>query len=144
GFPVPEYVANRGHQPSFAGMPHPRDKYASTPAARALFHNADGELKRTGEPYVNPDQAATMERIATHGAADFYRGELAETIIADFEANGAYVSREDLANYQPVVEPPLQVSYRDVEVNSSAAPGGGLLTLQILKILEQFDLSSLD
>jgi gamma-glutamyltranspeptidase / glutathione hydrolase len=68
GFPMPEYVANRGHQPSLPGMPHPRDKYAATPAARALFHNADGELKRTGEHYVNPDQAATMERIATHGA----------------------------------------------------------------------------
>ena len=144
GFPVPEYVASRGHQPSLPGMPHPRDKYAATPAARALFHNADGELKRTGEHYANPDQAATMERLATVGADDFYRGALAETIIADFEANGAFVTREDLASYQPSIEPPLRVRYRDVEVHSSAVPGGGLLTLQALNICGQFDLASLE
>jgi gamma-glutamyltranspeptidase / glutathione hydrolase len=54
GFPMPEYVTNRGHQPSIPGMPHPRDKYASTPAARELFHNADGEIKRTGDRMSTP------------------------------------------------------------------------------------------
>ncbi|HSJ29298.1 MAG TPA: gamma-glutamyltransferase family protein [Acidimicrobiia bacterium] len=144
GFPMPEYVTNRGHQPSLPGMPHPRDKYASTPAARALFHNADGEIKRTGEPYANPDQAATLQRIATHGADDFYRGELADVIVADFEANGAFVTREDLAGYAPVIEQPLTTTYRGLEVASSAVPGGGLLTLQVLNILQQFDLAAME
>jgi gamma-glutamyltranspeptidase/glutathione hydrolase len=144
GFPMPEYVASRGHQPSLPGMPHPRDKYASTAAARSLFHNEDGELKRTGEPYANPDQATTMERIAEYGSDDFYRGELADVIVADFEANGAFVTRADLAAYEPIVEAPLRITYRDVEVASAAVPGGGLLTLQVLNILDEFDVGSLE
>jgi len=144
GFPMPEYVTSRGHQPSLPGMPHPRDKYASTPAARALFHNEQGEIKRTGESYANPDQARTLERIVEFGAHDFYRGGLADVIVADFEANGAFVTRTDLASYEPVIEPPLRTVYRDVEVASAAVPGGGLLTLQILNILRQFDVASLE
>jgi gamma-glutamyltranspeptidase / glutathione hydrolase len=144
GFPIPEYVASRGHQPSLPGMPDPWEKYASTPAARALFHGPDGRLKRTGDPYANPDQARTLERLATVGARDFYEGGLAEVIVADFEANDAFVTREDLAGYHPVVERPLIVDYRGYEVASSAAPGGGILMLQVLNILEQFDLAAMD
>ena len=143
GFPVPEYVASRGHQPVIPGMPHPRDKYASTDAARALFHDAHGDIMRTGDFYVNPDQAATMERLARDGADSFYQGELGDLISADLDKNGAFVTREDLARYTPVVEPPLSVSYRGYDVASSAVPGGGLLTLQVLKILEQFDLAAM-
>ncbi|HVR32248.1 MAG TPA: gamma-glutamyltransferase [Acidimicrobiia bacterium] len=144
GFPMPEYVTNRAHQPSLPGMPHPRDKYASTPDARALFHNADGFIKQTGEPYANPDQAAILERIATHGADYFYRGELADLIVTDFEENGAFVTRDDLAGYQPIVEAPLLTTYRDVGVASAAVPGGGLLTLQVLNVLQEFDLATLE
>lgn len=144
GFPIPEYVASRGHQPSLPGMPDPWEKYASTPAARALFHGPDGRLKRTGDPYSNPDQARTLERLASVGARDFYEGGLAEVIVADFEANDAFVTREDLAGYRPVVERPLIVDYRGYEVASSAAPGGGILMLQVLNILEQFDLPAMD
>lgn len=143
GFPIPEYVASRGHQPVIPGMPHPRDKYASTDPARALFHNAHGDIKNTGEFYVNPDQAATMQTIADLGADTFYRGELGDLISADLDANGAFVTREDLASYSPVVEPPLTVNYRGVAIASAAVPGGGLLTLQALKILERFDLAAM-
>lgn len=144
GFPMPEYVTNRGHQPSLPGMPHPRDKYASTPSARALFHNEEGEIKRTGEFYSNPDQAGVIERLASEGARDFYEGQIADVIVADFEANGAFVTREDLASYRPVVTEPLRSTYRGHEIASAAVPGGGLLTLQVLNILEQFDLASME
>ena len=143
GFPIPEYVASRGHQPAIPGMPHPRDKYASTDAARALFHNERGDIKNTGEFYVNPDQARILEMIAGAGADIFYKGELGDRISADLDANGAFVTREDLFGYRPVVEAPLRVSYRGLEVASSAVPGGGLLTLQALKILEHFDLAAM-
>lgn len=144
GFPLPEYVASRGHQPSLPGMPHPRDKYAATPAARALFLGDDGEIKRAGAFYSNPDQAETLERLAKHGARDFYEGGLADVIVADFEANGAFVTRQDLVGYHPIVEEPLRSTYRGTELASAAVPGGGLLTLQILNILEQFELGSME
>ncbi len=143
GFPVPEYVASRGHQPIIPGMPHPRDKYVSTDAARALFHDASGNILRTGDFYVNPDQADTMAEIARDGAETFYTGRLADRIAADLDANGAFVTRQDLATYEPVIESPLRVSYRGLDMASSAVPGGGLLTLQVLKILEQFDLAAM-
>jgi gamma-glutamyltranspeptidase / glutathione hydrolase len=144
GFRVPEYVAAHGRQPIVPELPHPRDMYAWNDAARSLFYGPSGNLKETGEPYRNPDQARSLERIARHGGEDFYTGELAETIVRDFEANGAFVTRGDLASYRPVVEAPLRVSYRGVDVASAAVPGGGLLTLQALRILERFDLARLD
>ncbi|HET9026163.1 MAG TPA: gamma-glutamyltransferase [Trueperaceae bacterium] len=144
GFRIPEYVAEHVRLPMLPELPHPKDKYAVNKAARDLFHGDDGYMLETGHFYRNPDQAQSLERIATNGARDFYTGGLAERILADFEANDAFVTREDLANYRPVVEPPLKITYRGHEVASSAVPGGGLLTLQILNVLEQFDLSQLD
>src|SRR5690606_38648305 len=118
--------------------------YAWNDAARALFHGPTGDMIETGHAYANPDQARSLERIARNGPEEVYTGELAEEIIADFEANGAFVTREDLANYRPVVEPPLKTTYRGYEVVSSAVPGGGLLTLQVLNVLEHFDIASFE
>lgn len=125
-------------------LPHPREKYAVNDAARALFHGPTGYMIETGEFYRNPDQARSLERIAEHGPREFYTGALADEIMTDFEANGAFVTREDMANYRPVTEPPLRIDYRGYEVVSSAVPGGGLLMLQILNVLEQFDLASME
>lgn len=143
GFPVPDYMANRGHQPIIPGMPHPRDKYASTAPARALFHDERGNIKGTGDWYVNPDQSTTLQQIAREGSDTFYRGSLGDRISADLDANGAFVTRQDLADYRPVVEQPLEIDYRGSTILSSAVPGGGLLTLQVLKILERFDLAEM-
>ncbi|MBX3140533.1 MAG: gamma-glutamyltransferase [Trueperaceae bacterium] len=145
GFHVPEYMAQHYRQLFLPGLPHPRDKYAHNPAARALFRNSDeSDLKERGEFYSNPDQARVLRRLAEAGPEDFYTGEIAEVIANDFEANGAFVTREDLASYRPVVEPALDSTYRGYDVVSTALPGGGLLLLQILNILEQFDLSSME
>lgn len=145
GFPVPEYMAAHYRQLFMPGLPHPRDKYAHNEAARSLFRNEAGtELKERGEYYRNPDQARTLERLASHGPEDFYAGEIADVIVRDFEANGAFVSRQDLATYRPVVEPTVNSTYRGYEVASTALPGGGLLLLQILNVLEQFDIGSME
>lgn len=144
GYAVPEYIAMRVRKPMLPELPHPKDKYACNDDARRLFHGPDGLMMETGHPYSNPEQAETIRKIAARGYRDFYEGELADTIIRDFEANGAFVTREDLAGYQVVHEQPLQVSYRGHQIASAAVPGGGLLTLQILKFLERFDLASLE
>ena len=144
GFLMPEYIAMHMRTPFLPGMPHPRDKYAVNDAARAIFKNADGDIKGAGEPYANPDQARTLERLATHGARDFYSGGIAEVIAEDFERNGAFVTRDDLATYSPVIEQPLKIEYRGFEIASAAVPGGGLLTLQILNVLAQFDLGAME
>lgn len=144
GYHVPEFVAEHVRTSMLPELPHPKDRYAVNDAARALFHGPDGYMMETGHFYRNPDQARSLERIAANGPQEFYTGGLADEIVADFEANGAFVTREDLAGYQPVVEPPLRTTYRGYEVVSSAVPGGGLLTLQILNVLEQFDLARME
>jgi gamma-glutamyltranspeptidase/glutathione hydrolase len=144
GYLVPEYVAEHVRRPMLPELPHPRDKYAVNDAARALFHNAEGDMMDTGHPYANPDQARTLRRLAEHGPDDFYVGDLAERIVADFEANGAFVTRDDLAHYRPDVEAPVRSTYRGYDLSSSSVPGGGLLTLQILNVLENFELSAMD
>lgn len=144
GYLMPEYVASRVRKPMLPELPHPREKYAWNDEARRLFHGPTGFMKDTGEPYSNPDQARSIRQLGEYGYQDFYQGELADVIMADFEKNGSFVTRDDLASYQVAREQPLRLTYRGHEIASAAVPGGGLLTLQILKVLERFDLKSME
>jgi gamma-glutamyltranspeptidase / glutathione hydrolase len=142
GFVWPEYIAQYTRRAYLKGLPHPKDKYCATPGARALFMRDDTDMLEPGDHYRNVDQANSLRAIAEHGPGEFYTGGLADTIIEDFERNGAFVTREDLSGYQPWVDAPIEGSYRGHRIATSALPGGGLLLVQMLKVLEQFDLSS--
>ena len=144
GYPVPEYVAGFLREQLIEGLPHPSRRAQCTPAVQALWQKADGELKGRGDLYSNPDQARTFERLARHGPDDFYRGELADIIISDFDKNDAFVTRNDLENYRVRDDSPIQGTYRDCDVHTSPLPGGGLLLQQMLNVLGFFDLSSLE
>lgn len=119
------------------------ERLRHTPAGKALYCRPDGSPKRVGDRVVNPDLAATLEEIARSGADAFYRGDIAQTIAADMQENGGLLSREDLENYQPDINKPLWGQYRNVRVSTNNAPGGGPMLLQMLNILENFDLTSL-
>ncbi len=112
-----------------------------TAAARSLYTN-DGELKAIGERLVQPDYARTLRTLAREGPESFYQGEIAERIAEDFQANGGFITSEDLAAYRAEVKPPLESSYRDLRVVAPAPPAGGLPLLQMLNFLEGFDLAS--
>lgn len=144
GYPVLEQIASVSHSFVFPGMPTIEEHYTWSPEAKRLWLGEDGKLKRAGSPYRNPDQARTLKRLAEHGADDFYRGELSEIIVRDFEANGAYVTADDLRNYRIDEDRPLAATYRGLRVESAALPNGGLLVLHILKVLERFDLGRLE
>jgi gamma-glutamyltranspeptidase/glutathione hydrolase len=72
-----------------------------------------------------------------------YKGEIAEIIADDFQGNGGFITREDLANYRLVVERPLRAMYRDYQVFSAHPPSSGAQLIQLLNILEQLDLRSM-
>src|SRR5690606_15590875 len=99
-------------------MPYPSDRVGMlerigyTEASRALFFRNEKETYRPGDLLRNPDYAATLRRLAEAGPEDFYTGELAARMAADFEENGAFVTAEDLANYRVRVEQPLTTTYR--------------------------------
>lgn len=123
--------------------PNP-DRLRFSASGRHLYCRPDGRPKRTGDRVANPDYAATLSRIAEEGSAVFYEGELAELVLADFARNGGLLARADLESYRPRRLPPLVGTYRGHRVATNRPPGGGVMLLEMLNILEHFDLGSLD
>lgn len=116
-----------------------RDDIARQPAAASIFLKADGMPYAPGEVFRQPKLAMTLRRIATAGAADFYSGQIASAIVADMEANGGWITRDDLESFpQPAIVEPLTSTYRGYIVATLPPPFGGWVMLQILNILEQF------
>ncbi|RWK47260.1 MAG: gamma-glutamyltransferase [Mesorhizobium sp.] len=120
---------------------HERLRY--TESGRVTYCREDGSPKIVGDLVINSDLANTLELIARKGADVFYKGEIAEQIGEDMKANGGLISREDLATYVPRISDPLWGEYRGFRVATNQPPGGGLMLLQMLNILENFDLKDL-
>lgn len=119
------------------------DRLGYTQSGRELYFGADGKFKRIGERIVNTDMANSLKLIAKHGHEVFYQGEIAERIAADFEANDGLLTYEDLANYQLKWNQPLEGSYRTHRLTTNHPPGGGIMLVEMLNILEQFDLAGM-
>ena len=119
------------------------DRLGYTQSGRELYFGADGKFKRIGERIVNTDMANSLKLIAKHGHEVFYQGEIAERIAADFGANDGLLTYEDLANYQLKWNQPLEGSYRTHRLTTNHPPGGGIMLVEMLNILEQFDLAGM-
>ncbi|MDF1747519.1 MAG: gamma-glutamyltransferase [Alphaproteobacteria bacterium] len=119
------------------------DRLALTPSGRRIYFHADGTLKRPGERLENTDLAQTLRKIAKEGADVFYTGEIADTIAADMQANGGLLSADDLKNYQTTKCEPLWGRFRGYDIASNQPPGGGVMLIEMLQILENFDLKAL-
>lgn len=119
------------------------DRLAYSGSGRTLYCRPDGSPKRVGERIRNPDYAQTLVKIAKRGAQDFYTGELAALMIQDFAANGGFFIERDLAEYRPARRKPLESTYRDYRIKTNSPPGGGTMLLEMLNIVEHFDLEAL-
>jgi gamma-glutamyltranspeptidase/glutathione hydrolase len=117
-----------------------------TAAARALYYDADGAAKPAGAIIVNPALAATLQLIADKGADAFYEGPVAHDIAA--AAQGATpqgdLSVADLAAYQPKERAILCAPYRGHRVCGMGLPSGEATMLEILRLVEPFDLAQHD
>ncbi|NKC00020.1 MAG: gamma-glutamyltransferase [Pseudomonadales bacterium] len=120
------------------------DRLGLTVSGRDLYFRSDGSLKRVGERITNKDMATTLKRIAQHGHDIFYTGEIAEEISSDMSANGGLLSAADLAAYRTTWNDPLQSSYRGLDLATNQPPGGGVMLVEMLNILEHFDLRNLE
>ncbi len=105
---------------------------------------------KEGEPYAanellrQPDLARTLERIRDSGRDGFYLGETAELIVAYMESMGGLITREDLAAYEPIEQPPVRGTYRGWQILGMAPPSsGGVAVIQMLNVLEAYDLETL-
>jgi gamma-glutamyltranspeptidase/glutathione hydrolase len=103
----------------------------------------NGHAPKEGDIFRNPDLARTYRMIAKGGRDAFYEGPIAHTIDAYFKRIGGWLSYDDLRNHHSEWCDPLVTSYRGVDVYAMAANTQGLATLQMLNILENFDLRSM-
>ncbi|MBS0480332.1 MAG: gamma-glutamyltransferase [Proteobacteria bacterium] len=121
-----------------------KERLSTSAAARAAYYKPDGSAYLAGETVRYPDLAATLEAIAARGADGFYKGPVAEKFAADMKAHGGLITLADLASYRPVERQPLVGSYRGLTiVTTPPASAGGASVLNILNILENFDLKAL-
>ncbi|MEX2112864.1 MAG: gamma-glutamyltransferase, partial [Pirellulales bacterium] len=94
-----------------------------------------------GDRLVQPDLARTLRAFAADGADAFYRGPVAEQIVAEMRAGGGLVAAADLQGYQAKVRAPLHGTFRGYDIFSSPPPSsGGTCLVEMLNILENFDL----
>ena len=96
----------------------------------------NGRAPQAGELFCLPDHAATLETIGRDPDA-FYRGVLAEKMTDFLQENGGYLTKEDMASFQPEWVDPIGVDYRGYEVLEIPPNGHGIVALLALQILKQ-------
>ena len=133
GFPVDAHLA--------AGLNRVLARSGEFAELRRVYGKANGtERWQAGDRLVLKDLAGTLRRIADEGPDAFYQGAVADQIVAEMKASGGLISRADLAGYRAKVRTPLHGVYRGYDVYCPPAPSGGVCLVEMLNILENFDL----
>lgn len=116
---------------------------ALDPAIAAVFL-PDGEPLEAGDLLVQADYAATLRLIAAEGPQAVYGGDLGRRIADHLKSVGSFLRIEDLAGYRTIEREPVRGMYRGVEIVGPPPPcSGGVQTLQILNLLEAYDIGGL-
>ena len=134
GFPVTEVIA---------GYWRSAERYADRYPGWTETFLLRGRAPRAGEIFKNPRLARTYRWIAAGGRDAFYKGRIAEEIVAFSEKQGGLFTLKDFADHTSTWVDPVSTTYRGYQVWEIPPPGQGIATLQILNILEPFDLKSM-
>jgi gamma-glutamyltranspeptidase/glutathione hydrolase len=130
GFPV---------DPRYARIARLRERFLLGGVNTARTFLADNQAPQPGYLLRQPQLALTLELIAQQGRDGFYRGRVAQALVAAVNATGGAWSLTDLENYRVVERAPVRISYRGATIITAALPSGGGVTLaQALNILEQY------
>ena len=116
------------------------DRLGTTEASKEIYLK-DGRPRYPGENLAQKDLANTLKLVSEKGVEAFYKGEICQAMADDLEKNGSFVTRSDLENYRCTMSAPLCAEYRGYTIASNTPPGGGITLIQILKILEGYELS---
>ncbi|MCB0653017.1 MAG: gamma-glutamyltransferase [Saprospiraceae bacterium] len=112
------------------------------PGFKEIF-TIDGRGPEKGEIFKNPYLANTLEKIAKGGRDVFYKGEIARVIDQYMKENGGFLSYEDLASHKSEWVEPMATNYRGYDVWELPPNGQGIATLEMLNILEQYDIAAM-
>ena len=118
-----------------------KESMLSNEASNNKFYSANKDPIEIKSTFKQPNLAKSLFMISKKGADVFYRGEIAKWISEESLANGGLITLEDMASYEAKYREPIVTSYRGYKIISMApAASGGLVLLQTLNILENFDL----
>ncbi|WP_422007005.1 gamma-glutamyltransferase [Roseivirga pacifica] len=134
GFPVSELIAWYMEQgaKNLARFPGFKETYMP-----------NGRTPRKGEFFKNPGLANTLDKIAKGGIDAFYKGDIAKTVADYTEQLGGFLSEKDFADHTSEWVEPVSVNYRGYDVWELPPNGQGIAALQMLQILEQYDIKSM-
>ncbi len=136
GIPV-----NYSLQRQFAGN---KSRLMQYPSSAAKFYKEDGSDYTLGDTWYQPDLAHTLELIRDNGHDGFYAGENARRLASFMDSIGGIITEEDMARYRAVEREPIRGNYRGYEIVSMPPPSsGGVILVEMLNILEGFDLAAL-
>ncbi len=113
------------------------------PGTADTYYKGDGSPYRAGETLIQPAYAETLRKIMTGGRDVFYRGEIAQAMARDLQANGAVIDLDDLEQYVAEDSRIVRGSYRGYELVGTDVPAAGVLAIQALHIMENFDPDSM-
>lgn len=134
GFPVSEVVAYYWQMNA--------DRIGQYPGFATIFM-PNGNVPKKGDIFKNPGLAATYEKIATGGRDAFYKGDIARVIAAYMKDQNGYLRYEDLASHTSEWVTPVSSNYRGYDIWELPPNGQGIAALQILNILEQYDIEGM-
>ncbi len=133
GFPVSERIANEWHLPPALPLKECCSELDPDTIRTWLIK---GQAPKPGQLFKNPDLARTFRLLQTHGAAAFYRGEIAHAIVAKSDALGGTMSLADLAAYHGEWMEPAVTSYHGFEIAELPPPSQAWAADEMLNILE--------
>ena len=134
GFPITEVV---GYYLQLSS-----ERYKDYPNFKDVWM-PNGEALKKGDVFINKDLAGTYKQIAKSYGESFYKGDIAQTISKFIIEQGGFITVDDLKNYEPEWINPVSSSYRGFDVWELPPNGQGIAALQILNILEQYDIASM-
>ena len=134
GFPITEVV---GYYLQLSS-----ERYKDYPNFKDVWM-PNGDALKKGDIFVNKDLANTYKEIAKSYGESFYKGDIAKIISKFITEQGGFLSEDDLQNYQPEWITPVSSNYRGFDVWELPPNGQGIAALQILNILEQYDISDM-
>ena len=134
------FILNQGDADILAAS---TKQFVDQPNVAAIFLNA-GQPWKAGEVFVQKNLAATLKLIAGQGPDAYYKGPIADAIVAASSAKGGVLSKKDFENYTVTESPPVKCNYRGYELISSPPPSsGGTAVCEILNIIEGYPMKEL-
>ena len=134
GFPVTELIAYY--------LDRSKERFEDYPNFKNVWMK-NGKMPAKGEIFQNPQLAETLEIIAEKGRDGFYEGHIANTMADFIQSQGGFLTYEDISSFHSEWTPPVSSNYRGYDVWELPPNGQGIAALQILNILENYDIQKM-